>query len=138
MARPEWRAPSHVIVYDGGCRFCRWALAWVLRWDRRRRLRPVDLAADEADRLLAGMGADQRAASWHLVDDRGRVRSAGAAAPDLLRLLPWGSPAAALLARAPRLTERAYRWIADRRGRFGGWLGERAVAKADRLIAVRS
>jgi predicted DCC family thiol-disulfide oxidoreductase YuxK len=138
MARTESQAPGQLIVYDGACRFCRWALAWVLRWDRHRRLRPVALGSDEADRLLAGMDADQRADSWHLVDDRGLVRSAGAAAPVLLRLLPGGRPLAALLDWAPLLTERAYRWIADHRGAFGDRLGERAVTKADWLIALRS
>jgi predicted DCC family thiol-disulfide oxidoreductase YuxK len=137
MSPAEPQPPSHTIVYDGGCRFCRWSLGWVLRWDRHRRLRPLALDTEEANRLLAELDPDLRAASWHLVGPDGRVVSAGAAAPQLLRLLPAGRPAAAVLARFPRLTERGYRWVADHRGRLGEHLGERAVGRADELIAAR-
>jgi predicted DCC family thiol-disulfide oxidoreductase YuxK len=137
MTPAEPEAPSHTIVYDAGCRFCRWSLAWVLRWDRRRRLRPLSLDAEEAERLLAETDPERRVASWHLVDADGRVRSAGGAAPELLRLLPAGRPAAAVLAGAPRLTERAYRWVADHRTTFGRPIGARALARADALIAAR-
>jgi predicted DCC family thiol-disulfide oxidoreductase YuxK len=129
---------AHTIVYDGGCRFCRWSLGWVLRWDRHRRLRPLALASPEADRVLAAIEPERRASSWHLIDSGDGVRSAGSAAPDLLRLLPGGRPLAALLARFPRPTERVYRWVADHRSAFGRPLGDRAVARADRLIASRS
>jgi predicted DCC family thiol-disulfide oxidoreductase YuxK len=138
MTQAEPQPPSHTIVYDAGCRFCRWSLGWVLRWDRHRRLRPLALDTEEANRLLAEIDPADRGASWHLVGPERTVRSAGAAAPDLLRLLPAGSPGAALLARVPRLTERAYRWVADHRSMLGRPIGERAVARADELIASRT
>ena len=138
MSPAEPEPPTHTLVYDGGCRFCRWSLGWVLRWDRRCRLRPLALDTDEANRLLAALDSDLRAASWHLVDPGGRVLSAGPAAPELLRLLPAGGPAAALLARLPRLTERAYRWVAEHRSALGRPLSARAVARADSLIALRA
>jgi predicted DCC family thiol-disulfide oxidoreductase YuxK len=138
MCAADFEPPTHTIVYDGGCRFCRWSLGWVLRWDRHRRLRPLALATPEADRVLAAIEPERRAASWHLIDAGGAVRSAGTAAPDLLRLLPGGHPLAALLARFPRATDRAYRWVADHRSAFGRPLGDRAVARADRLIASRA
>jgi predicted DCC family thiol-disulfide oxidoreductase YuxK len=138
MTPGEPRTPRHTIVYDGDCRFCRWSLGWVLRWDRRRRLRPLALDTREASGLLAEIEPERRAASWHLIDPDGRVRSAGAAAPDLLGLLPAGRPFAALLARIPRLTEHAYRWVAVHRGSLGEPLGERSVARADELIAARA
>lgn len=137
MTPAEARPPRHTIVYDGGCRFCRWSLGWVLRWDREHRLRPLALDTEEANRLLAEIEPDRRAGSWHLVDPEGRVRSAGSAAPQLLRLLPLGSPIAAPLARFPRITERAYRWVADHRNRLGRPLAERSIARADALIASR-
>jgi predicted DCC family thiol-disulfide oxidoreductase YuxK len=137
MSPAEPKPPTHTLVYDGGCRFCRWSLGWVLRWDRRRRLRPLALDTAEANRLLAALDPDLRAASWHLVDPGGRVLSAGAAAPELLRLLP-ARPAAALLGRQPQLTERAYRWVADHRSALGRPLSARAVARADSLIALRA
>jgi predicted DCC family thiol-disulfide oxidoreductase YuxK len=112
-------ARDWVLVYDDGCGFCRWSLARVLAWDRHRRLRAVALAGDEADALLADMPPEERAASWHLVSPDGRRWSAGAAAPPLLRLLPGGELPAAVLAAAPGLTERAYRWVADHRSQLG-------------------
>jgi predicted DCC family thiol-disulfide oxidoreductase YuxK len=138
MSQAEPRPPTHTLVYDGGCRFCRWSLGWVLRWDRRRRLRPLALDTGEANRLLGALDPDLRAASWHLIDPGGRVLSAGAAAPELLRLVPAGGPAAGLLERLPRLTDRAYRWVADHRSALGKPLGDRAVARADSLIASRA
>lgn len=90
----------------------------------------------EANRLLGGMSEEERMASWHLVLRDGSIRSAGAAAGPLLRLLPGGAPIATLLERFPAATERAYRWIADRRGRFGRLVGRRALARADARIAA--
>jgi predicted DCC family thiol-disulfide oxidoreductase YuxK len=135
-AEPAQLRPT--IVYDGDCGFCRWSLGWVLRWDRRRRLRPLALDAEEAGRLLAEIEPASRMTSWHLVDADGRVWSAAAAAPELLRLLPGGRRAAALLAKFPRLTERAYRWVADHRSALGRRIGDRARARADELIAARA
>jgi predicted DCC family thiol-disulfide oxidoreductase YuxK len=62
------------------------------------------------------MDDERKMASWHLVTKDGRVYSAGAALPPLLRLLPGGRPLAALAAAFPRLTERGYRHVARTRG----------------------
>ena len=48
--------------------------------------------------------------------------SAGAAIEPLMRLLPGGRPLAALARAFPRLTERAYRLVADHRGLLGRFL----------------
>lgn len=126
------------ILYDADCGFCRWTLAKLLAWDRHRRLRPVALQDPEADRLLHGMGGERRMASWHLVDRKGEVRSAGAGLPPLLRLLPGGRPLAAIADRAPRLSERGYRWVADHRSRLGRLVGARARRRADERIRARA
>jgi predicted DCC family thiol-disulfide oxidoreductase YuxK len=126
------------LLYDRDCGFCRWCLGKVLAWDRGRRLRPVAIQSDQADRLLAGMPEEERLASWHLVAADGRVRSAGAAFPELLRLLPAGGPLAALTARAPSATDRAYRWVAGNRSRWGKLVTDGAKRRADRRIASRS
>jgi predicted DCC family thiol-disulfide oxidoreductase YuxK len=102
------------VLYDRDCGFCKWALDKILAWDRRRRLRPVAIQSDEGQRLLGEIPAERRLESWHLVDD-GTVRSAGAAAPQLFGALPGGRPLAAVLRAFPRLTERAYRWVAGHR-----------------------
>jgi predicted DCC family thiol-disulfide oxidoreductase YuxK len=107
------------ILYDRDCGFCRWSLDRVLAWDRQGRLRSVALQDPEADRLLDGMGDEERMSSWHLVEADGSVHSAGAAFAPLLRELPGGGPLAALAERFPRAAERGYRFVADRRSTFG-------------------
>jgi predicted DCC family thiol-disulfide oxidoreductase YuxK len=125
------------LLYDSDCGFCRWCLGKVLAWDRRHLLRPVAIQSEEAERLLAGMPEGERLASWHLVDGDGTVRSAGAAFPGLLRLLPGGPPLAALTARAPRANDRAYRWVAGNRSRWGKLVTDGAKRRGDRRIAER-
>ena len=123
------------MLYDSDCGFCRWSLAQLLALDRRGAMRPVALGSGEADALLADMPPGERAASWHLVSPDGRRLSAGAAAPPLLRLLPAGRPFAAVLERAPRLTDRTYRWVADHRSRLSRLIPARAKSRADARIA---
>ena len=70
--------------------------------------------------------------SWHLAEPDGEVRSAGAAFEPLLRELPGGGPLAALAARAPRLTERAYRLVSGNRTPIGRRLTRRREAPCRR------
>lgn len=128
---------THRLLYDAECRFCRWALGWVLRWDRRRALDPLALQEPQAEALLPGMDTERRMASWHLVDPDGSITSAGSAAAPLLRLLPGGRPLAVLLEAMPTLVERAYARVASNRGMLGRRLPERSVARADAVIAER-
>ena len=110
--------PQATLLYDRDCGFCRWSLAKVLAWDRRRAVRPVALDSPEAEQALAGIPA-------------------GAAFAPLLRLLPGGSPLAALADRAPTATDRAYRWVAGHRSLWGKLVTERAKRRADERIAER-
>ena len=105
---------SYAVLYDRDCGFCRWSLDKILAWDRRRRLRPVAIQSEEGQELLAPLLPERRLDSWHLVVD-GEVRSAGAAAPVMLAVLPGGRALATLLRAFPRATEWAYRWVADHR-----------------------
>lgn len=116
---------TSVLLYDSDCGFCRWSVDKVLAWDRNNRLRPLALQDPEADRLLPGIDAETKMASWHLVTADGRVFSGGAVAPPLLRLLPGGRPLAAIAAAFPGTTERAYRWVSRNRDRFGRLAGTR-------------
>jgi predicted DCC family thiol-disulfide oxidoreductase YuxK len=126
------------ILYDADCGLCRATLGLILLWDSRRRLRPVALQSGEADRLLEGMPQERRMASWHLVSPSEGVRSAGAAVPPLMRLLPGGRPVAWAAQRLPRASEWAYRFVADRRSAFGRLLPGALVRRASRLISERS
>jgi predicted DCC family thiol-disulfide oxidoreductase YuxK len=165
--------PKAIVIYDPDCGFCRFSLALLLIWDRdwgERRggaergrpsppnwqlrwgrsaapdaLRPLPLGTPTADRLLADLTEEQRAASWHLI--LGGVEapdpsaaptrlSAGAAIAPALSLLPGGRIPAKVLARFPRATERGYRWVAEHRGLLGRFVPGRARRWADRVIAA--
>ena len=121
-------AERWTILYDADCGFCRWSLDKLLAWDGEGRLRPDALQSAEPDELLPGMSEKEKMASWHLVAPEGRVWSAGAAAAPIARLLPKGAPIAFLAETFPRLTERAYRWVANNRDRIGRRLGEKVCA----------
>jgi len=125
------------VLYDGGCGFCAWALAWLLRWDRARQMRPVAIQSEEGARLLAGMPSEQRLASWHVCDANGPVASGGAALPHALDRLPGGRPLAALAERFPRATEAGYAWVAEHRSGFGKLISPAAKRRARALIAAR-
>jgi predicted DCC family thiol-disulfide oxidoreductase YuxK len=129
---------DHTVIYDTDCGLCRTLLALILRVDTHRRLAPLALDTPEATRLLHDLTHDQRYASWHLVAPDGTRSSAGAAGPPLLRLLPHGTLPAAILARAPRTTERAYRLIAGNRGRIGPLIPDAVKRRATQTIARRS
>jgi predicted DCC family thiol-disulfide oxidoreductase YuxK len=107
--------PAATVLYDRDCGFCRWSLDKVLAWDRRGRLRPVEIQSEEGQALLAPVPEQARLESWHLVPAGGEPLSAGAAAAPLAELLPGGRPLAALFRRFPGATERAYRWVSSHR-----------------------
>jgi predicted DCC family thiol-disulfide oxidoreductase YuxK len=127
-----------VVFYDLDCGFCAWALGWLLRWDRGRRLRPAPIQGPEGDERLAGIPPDRRLDSWHVADPGGHVWSGGAALTEVLRRLPGGAPPAWVTARLPRATERAYAWVAEHRSLLARPLRPRAVARARALIAERA
>lgn len=106
-----------IVLYDGDCAFCRWSLDNLLIWDRRGRLRPLEIQSDEGQELLerAGVPTAVRLESWHLALSSGAVRSAGAGAAPLAEMLPGGRALAALFRRFPGQTERGYRWVAANR-----------------------
>lgn len=114
---------DHTVLYDSDCGFCKWSLDKILAWDRADRLRPVAIQSPEGQELLAGVPPENRLDSWHLVEPGGRVSSAGDGAPPLARVLPGGRPLAFLLARFPRATDRAYRFVAGHRDWFARRIG---------------
>jgi predicted DCC family thiol-disulfide oxidoreductase YuxK len=125
-------AGASVILYDAECGFCKWSLDKILAWDRAQKLRAVRIQSEEGERLLAEADPEARLDSWHLVTSDGRLFSAGAAAEPLARLLPGGRPLAAIFAAFPGLTERGYRYVADRRDRWARLLRIRANCQVRR------
>lgn len=120
------------VLYDEDCGFCKWSLNKVLAWDRRRRLQPVAIQSDEGQRLLAAVPEAERLDSAHLVLPSGEVRSAGAAAAPLVRLLPGGRPLALAFRAFPRITERVYRYVANHRTGFARLVGVDASCQVRR------
>jgi predicted DCC family thiol-disulfide oxidoreductase YuxK len=131
--RPGW-----IVLYDRDCGFCRWCLAKLLRWDRRRALRPVAFQEPEGAGLLARVDQNDPTASWHLVSPEGRIHSGGEAFAPLLAQLPGGAVLSRVAARLPKLADRAYRAVADRRGFFGRLVSRSAVDRASRRIDERA
>jgi predicted DCC family thiol-disulfide oxidoreductase YuxK len=133
QARPTEPKPIRTaVLYDRDCGFCKLALNQILRWDRAHRLEPVPIQSDEGRHLLSAMDPDERFDSWHLITERGKLYSAGAAAAPLARVLPGGQPLAALFTTFPGATETAYRFIADHRATFARLL------RVDASCEVRS
>jgi predicted DCC family thiol-disulfide oxidoreductase YuxK len=109
----------HIVLYDGGCGFCKLAVRWLVRLDRRRCLRPVAIQGAEGQGLLSEVPETQRLESAHLLSPDGTLHSGAAAAAPLAELLPGGSIVARLFARFPSTTTHAYRWVARHRVLFG-------------------
>jgi predicted DCC family thiol-disulfide oxidoreductase YuxK len=126
-----------VLFYDGDCGFCRWCVGKVLAWDRDRVIVPLAIQSPESAELLDGVEPERRLDSWHFRDRDGTVFSAGAAFPPLLRLLPGGSPLAAVASRWPRGVERGYRLVAANRGALGSLVTDGARARAERRLVAR-
>jgi predicted DCC family thiol-disulfide oxidoreductase YuxK len=130
--------PRAALLYDADCGFCRWCLARVLTWDRRRALRPVPIQGPEGQALLRDLGPAARMDSWHLVDADGRRSSAGAAVAPLARMLPGGLPVARVAERFPEAVERTYRAVVRRRRPLGRLVTGAAARRARARIAERS
>jgi predicted DCC family thiol-disulfide oxidoreductase YuxK len=107
------------VFYDADCGFCKLAVRWLLRLDRRRCLSAVAIQGAEGRSLLSELPEAQRLESAHLLSPEGTLYSGGAAAAALADLLPGGSIAARLFLRFPSATDRAYRWVARHRALFG-------------------
>lgn len=126
-----------LVLYDGDCGLCKWLLGGLLGWDRTGRLRPLPIQDPEAQELLADLTPERRMASWHLVSPDGDRRSGGDAVAPLFELLPGGRAPAAAAAGLPRLTDRAYRWVADHRTQLSRLVPARLKGRAAERVARR-
>jgi predicted DCC family thiol-disulfide oxidoreductase YuxK len=113
-----------LLYYDEDCGFCRWMLAWVLRWDRRRRLEPVAITRPE--------DLD----SWHFARD-GERWSAGRVFAPLLEELPGGRVLAPAARRLEWLLVPGYRWVANHRTGLSKLVPDGSKRRADLVVAAR-
>ena len=130
------------LLYDGDCGFCKWIVAGVLAWDRHSRLLPRAIQSAEAQSLLSDLSPERRLAAVHLISPEGERLSAGSVLAPLLRLLPVGALPASGVAHLPRLTNRAYDWVARHRSQLSnavpGAMKRRASARVTRAETERS
>lgn len=135
-ARADGTIAGPVIVfYDNACGFCLWMVAVFLRLDRRHRITTASIQ-DSLKTHLADIPADRVLASFHVLQPRGQVRSAGQGLALLLRALPVTRPGGVLLGRAPRLAERMYSVVAGHRAQLARLLPERSK-RAGRELVIR-
>lgn len=109
-----------VLLYDAGCRVCRFAARCVARLDRERAFDILPLEDPEAAALLAPLPDDERLASWRLVSPAGGIAGYGAGLPQLLSTLRVTRPLGRLVGLVPGAAlDRLYRLVAKNRGRLG-------------------
>ncbi len=108
-------APT-LLLYDGDCNVCVWAVALIVRHDTVGALRPLPIQSSAADELLADPDDDEKLKSWHAVTPDGVRRSGGDAFPTVFGAVPRLKLLARLASWTPAWLRRvAYRLVADRR-----------------------
>ena len=114
-----------VVVYDGGCAFCRRWVERLRRWDRTGGLEFLPLQDAHAP-VVTGVGRDALGRAAHVVLPSGEVLAGAAAFRALCPFLRGGTIPYRLLGLpgALPLAERAYRWIARRWGPVGDRAGQ--------------
>ena len=78
-----------VLLYNGGCRFCRWLARVLVRVDADEALAFLSIWDDEAKPIVDAIPQDDRHAGWHLVLTDGTRLSGGSGAVRLLEELRW-------------------------------------------------
>jgi len=107
-----------VLFYDDTCRLCRAAAALVKIWDRAGRVGILPFSDPRSSGALAGLPAEDRFASMHLVWPDGGVTSEGTALIELGKQLPGLRSSARLAQRSDRVrraVEVAYSAVSSRR-----------------------
>jgi predicted DCC family thiol-disulfide oxidoreductase YuxK len=127
-----------IVLYDADCGFCRWAMAWAMRRDHQHVLVTVPIQSPLGSELLVDVVPSDRLCSAHVVRDDGCRRSGGAAAADVLSVLPPTRALGRLARSSPRTTASIYRVVAARRKSFGRLVGNEARRRADDLLGATS
>jgi len=108
-----------VLVYDGGCRLCRFAARGVVRLDRRQELRLLRFEDVDARPFLDQVPDDATRRTWLLVAGE-RIHGDGRGAVELARAMRITRPAARPLAAIPAgVLDALYGLVARNRTRLG-------------------
>lgn len=126
-----------VVLYDGSCGVCGWAVRWVLRRDRRRAFRFAPLDSAEGRRLLDRHGVVSDGGTV-VVLDAGETFVRGDAVLRILRRLGGAWHLLRVGSLLPRpLRNALYDWVARHRGRLGKTLRSRPISDAERQADAR-
>jgi predicted DCC family thiol-disulfide oxidoreductase YuxK len=108
-----------VLLYDAGCRLCRFAARTITRLDRDSELLYLPLHDAEAAPLLRDVPDDERDASWRLVTGGASV-GYGSGAVEVARSLRLTRPVARVLGAIPAgVLDRVYGEVSRHRARLG-------------------
>ena len=131
-------AAETIVLFDGVCNLCNGLVQFLLRRDRRRRLRFTALQSDAGRALLEEYGMSTETLETIVVLEGGRARVRSDAALFLARRLPWPWPLLAAFILLPRpLRDALYGIVARHRYR---WFGRResctlpSAETADRFL----
>jgi predicted DCC family thiol-disulfide oxidoreductase YuxK len=113
-------------------------MAWALRRDRHHVLVAMPIQSPRGSELLADVVPDERLRRAHVVCGDGRRRSGGAAAADVLSVLPATRVLGRVARGLPRTTALLYDAVAARRRSFGRLVGRDARRRADEALALPS
>jgi predicted DCC family thiol-disulfide oxidoreductase YuxK len=128
------RSGRLIVLYDADCGFCRWAMAWAVRHDHRHTLVTVPIQSPLGSELLIDVLPGDRLRRAHVVGEDGCLRSGGAAAAEVLSVLPATRALGGLAHSLPRTTALLYDVVASRRQSFGRLVGQDARRRADDLL----
>ena len=127
-----------IVLYDADCGFCRWATAWAMRRDHHHVLVTLPIQSPLGSELLVDVVPSDRLGSAHVVRDDGCRRSGGAAAANVLSVLPQTRVLGRLARSLPRTTALLYGVVAARRKSFGRLVDKEARRRADDLLQALS
>jgi predicted DCC family thiol-disulfide oxidoreductase YuxK len=127
-------APLHVL-YDRECRWCRFSVAQILRFDPRGEILPVAIQSPEGQELLAPVDPGERLLTAHAVGDDGVVHSGGDAVAVIAARLPALTLATPALRRMGLVSRAGYGLVAGNRHRLGPLVSPARLARADAAIA---
>ena len=127
-----------IVLYDADCGFCRWAMAWAVRRDHHHVLVTVPIQSPLGSELLVDVVPGDRLRSAHVVRNDGRRSAGGAAAADVLSVLPPTRALGQLARSLPGTTALLYGVVAARRKSFGRLVGKEARRRADDLLGATS
>lgn len=121
LPTPEERPQADVVIFDGQCRICTAQITNLARFDRGGRLAYLSLHDPQVPERYPDLTHEMMMEQMYVIDQQGRRHGGAESIRYLSRRLPLLWPAAPVLnfPGSLPLWNRLYRWIAQRRYRYG-------------------